>query len=173
MSAIYPHPSSSLSISLDPTHPGTPIRIAFVAEAILNVLAAIFMFLSPSTVLGYLATSSSPTLVTPLSATVIQIIAGIFMSIAVPLLLAVPNTRQGIESRGLVYIFLAATEVCLVGGLAYIALFRSEKETGVRVQALWGLVSNLIPPLAFRLFVLGVKPHWMGRYRDGTEKKRE
>lgn len=149
------------------------MRIALVIEAALNFLAATVMFLSPSTVLGYLATSSSPTLVTPLSSTVIQIIAGIFMSIAVPLLLAVPNTRQGIELRGPVYIFLFATEVCLVSGLAYIAIFRSEKETGVRVQALWGLVGNLIPPLVFRLFVLGVKPHWIGRYRDGIATKKE
>lgn len=95
------------------------------------------------------------------------------MSIAVPLLLAVPNTRQGIELRGPVYIFLSATEVCLISGLAYIALSRSEKETGTRDQALWGLVGNLIPPLAFRLFVLGVKPHWIGRYRDGARTKKE
>lgn len=147
------------------------MRIALVLEAALNVIAASFMTLSPSTILSFLATPSPPTLDTPLSETVIQIIAGIFMSIAVPLLLAVPNTRQGIELRAPVYIFLSATEVCLITGLVYIALWRGEEETGVRSRALWGMVSNLLPPLIFRLFVLVVKPHWLGRYRDGVEKK--
>jgi hypothetical protein len=86
--------------------------------------------------------------------------------ITVPMLRSIPNTRRGIEMRIPTYLFLGAPEIFFPILFVYLALFADEKETGISSKALLVMASNLIPPLAWRVYVLNKRPEWVGRYRD-------
>jgi hypothetical protein len=85
------------------------------------------------------------------------------------MLLAIPNTRRGIEMRAPVYTYLGLSEVMLIALFLYLAVGVGEEGRGMSGKACMVAVGNLMPPCAFRGYVLWVRPEWMGRHRDGDE----
>ncbi|KAF2800860.1 hypothetical protein K505DRAFT_227735 [Melanomma pulvis-pyrius CBS 109.77] len=168
MATKYPHPTAPHRLTLDPNSRGTIIRYALGIESVLNLIFGALLFLYPTSVLEFLVSDHS--LITPLSTSIVQIIAALIFALSIPMAFAVPNTRRGIEMRAPMYYYMGGAEVFLTGLFAYFAFVKSEGETGLSADALVTLMVNLAPPLAFRAFVLWVKPGWIGKYADGGAK---
>jgi len=81
------------------------------------------------------------------------------------LLLAVPNTKNGIESRPIIYSTMLSTEVALLPLLAWQAMTGST----LSPNALANVAGGLIGPILWRIWVLKYRPELMGRY---TEEKK-
>ncbi|KAF2739824.1 hypothetical protein EJ04DRAFT_508283 [Polyplosphaeria fusca] len=168
MTSQYPHPSNTNRVSLDPSATGTPIRIILAADALLTVAFGTGIFLYPHHAASYLALE--PSLITPLVETLIQIFAVFMYTIAFKIMLCLPNSRRAIETRIPTFYMLAYSEVLLIAFFTYLFVFKSEKESGISEKAVASAAVNMAPPLAFRVFVLVVKPHWVGRYADGAKR---
>ncbi|KAF2189765.1 hypothetical protein K469DRAFT_701021 [Zopfia rhizophila CBS 207.26] len=169
MSTTYVHPQiPPPAVSIDPNAPGTIIRIALAIEALLNITFGTYILLAPTSFLELLV--SYPTSINPLSATLVQFLAAIIFANTIPLLLAIPNTRRGIEMRVPTYYVLGFSEVGLITLFAYLALAKDEEDVGLTAKALVNLAGNLVSPLVWRIFVLSKKPEWFGRYRNDVKR---
>ncbi|OCL14331.1 hypothetical protein AOQ84DRAFT_384792 [Glonium stellatum] len=105
-----------------------------------------------------------PSGITPTSLALTQHFGALAFTLTAPLVLAIPNTRRGIESRQSVYCTLGAGEVCIIS-LALYQTYRFD-DSGFSLTSLLGTTVTLAPVLLWRLYVLLRKPEWFGRYRD-------
>ena len=174
-SSSYPHPSSSRSITIDPSAPGTIIRHALAIESLLNILFAAYIFYTPASFLSFLASSTNPLTspITPLTETFALLFGIMILTITIPMLLAIPNTRRGFELRVPVYTYLGSSEVMLVALFTYLYVVVGENGSGMSDKSLLFAASNLALPMGFRAYVLWVKPQWIGRYHDASGEKKE
>lgn len=157
--------SSSSTVEMDPTTPGTFIRYAMAIEGALNILGALPMLLIPATLLHHITTS--PLEVIDTSVALLQWIGALILGITPQLFLAIPNTRTAIESRRMVYLTLGAGELSLP---AVFMLQAYGSNAGVRItrNALVLATGILVPLVLFRSYVLFAKPSLLGRYKvDG------
>ncbi|KAF2120864.1 hypothetical protein BDV96DRAFT_279089 [Lophiotrema nucula] len=167
MPVNLPHPNKVHGITIDPQAPGTNFRIALAVESALNIGFAAYILIDPTTALKFLAADTS--LINPLAKSVISLMGISTFIITVPMLISIQNTRRGIESRVPTYYLLGAGELLFIALFTYLGI-KGEKETGISSKALVSATGNLLPPLAWRVFVLGFKPLWVGRYVDGEKK---
>jgi hypothetical protein len=82
------------------------------------------------------------------------------------LLIGATNTRNGIESRRPTYVLLGLGEVCLLPMLALEAAKGNGRDAAISVKVAVISIGMLAPPLMWRLFVLFVKPEFLGRYTE-------
>ncbi|MCJ1398924.1 hypothetical protein MMC11_002125 [Xylographa trunciseda] len=156
----------SRPVSLDPSAPGTIIRAALLIEALGNILGAIPMIFLARPLLS-LITSSTPS---PLAVSLTQWLGGLTCGLAAPLLLAYPNTKRAMESRTTVYWTLGAGEGALVPLLLW--QYMSEgRGSGLPGGFLLGAAGVLAATAVWRLWVMQVRPEWMGRYREEGVKE--
>ncbi len=117
------------------------------------------MILKPYNVLGFL--SNSTKYPNSLSAALMQLLGGCVFALMTPLLLAIPKTRAGIESRPIVYVTMLAGEVVLIPVMMWQALVaKSIPETALI------FCGNLVGLIIWRVWVLWFRPSWMGRYSE-------
>ena len=90
-------------------------------------------------------------------------------ALSVPLLLGLPNSRRGIESRAPTYYTLAAGELGAIAVAGYKALYEGDA-SGWSKGALWGVCACLAPFMFWRGYVVFVRTEWLGRYRDAGRK---
>ncbi|MCJ1392961.1 hypothetical protein MMC18_005833 [Xylographa bjoerkii] len=160
----YVSPSlASIPVQIDPSAPGTTIRWALIIEAGTSLLTSTFMLLKPFTLLQFISASSSPP--DPLAASMLQWLGGLTLALATPLLLAVTNTKSGIESRPIVYSTMLSMEVALLPLLAWQAMTGST----LSPKALANVAGGLMGPILWRLWVLGYRPELMGRYSENKK----
>ncbi|KAJ9648040.1 hypothetical protein H2199_001817 [Coniosporium tulheliwenetii] len=131
---------TSTPIIPDPAAPGTIMRYALGIEAAINLLGCAGMLFFPSRFLNLLA--SKPSEITATATTVTQWLGALGYILTVPMLLAIPNTRRGIESR---------TTAGRVG----------DEQEGLLLG-----MGSMLPHLPWRAWVLFRRPEWIGRYRE-------
>lgn len=160
MSSKYKSPSMSSQVEVDPSAPGTVIRRAFAIEAVLN-LFVLPLILYPRATLSHMI--QNPAEITSTTTLLARAWGGLVVGAFTPaLLLGLPNTRAGIESRTTVYYMLGLGEMLLVPLLAW----HAGEDGGLSAKACMVAITNLLPPLAWRVYTLCCKPEWFGRYRD-------
>jgi len=152
---------TSSAVEIDPTSPGTVIRYAMAFEAGLNIFGATIMLTYPSQILSYMV--NKPSANTAASAQLLQWLGALTAGLAVPLLCALPNTREAIESRRTVYYTLGAGEGFLIPLFLWQA---SAADTGLSPTALGICAAVLFPTMVWRGLVLFGKPEWLGRGSD-------
>lgn len=158
----YITPFMSSTVELDPLAPGTAVRRAFALEALLNLFTLPLIFY-PKATLSPLV--NDPSAITPTAELLARLFGGLVVGALTPaLLLGLPNTRQAIESRRTVYVLLGCGEAALIPVLLWHALEGWERGS-LTFGACWASIGCLIPPLAWRLYVLS-KPEMFGRYRE-------
>ncbi|MCJ1386503.1 hypothetical protein MMC17_009629 [Xylographa soralifera] len=155
----------SRPISLDPSAPGTIMRSALLIEALSNILGAIPMIFLTRPLLS-LISSSAPS---PLAVSLTQWLGGLICGLAAPLLLAYPNTKRAMESRTTVYWTLGAGEGALVPVMLWQYMSQGQG-SGLPGGFLLGAAGVLAATAAWRLWVMLVRPEWMGRYREEGTK---
>ncbi|MCJ1290310.1 hypothetical protein MMC34_001846 [Xylographa carneopallida] len=151
----------SRPINLDPSAPGTIVRSALLIEALSNILGAIPMVFLTRPLLS-LISSAAPS---PLAISLTQWLGGLVCGLAAPLLLAYPNTKRAMESRTTVYLTLGAGEGVLIPVMLW--QYMSEGQgSGLPGGFLLGAAGVLAATAVWRLWVMLVRPEWMGRYRE-------
>jgi hypothetical protein len=166
----YIDPTSSANsgpVEVDPSAPGSVMRYALGFETMANAIGGTWMVFFPQTFLSMLVNSSSD--ITPTAVTWTQVTGALVYALATPLILGIPNTRRGIESRAPTYYTLAAGEVGVVAVALYKAFVFGD-DSGWSRNALLAASAVLAPTLAWRFYVLFGKPEWIGRYRETVRK---
>jgi hypothetical protein len=69
-----------------------------------------------------------------------------------------------------VFILLALSELLSIVMFVYMRNFRTGEETGFSEEAVQSAIWNVAPPLAIRVILLTLTPHWFGRYADDIKK---
>lgn len=156
------------------------IQKALVIEAFVNLLAIISLLFFPSAVLKPALASHLPSL--ELNATTLLLarsLGAMVLALTPQLLLAYPNSKDCAAKRKIAYVTLGAGEAALVPLLLWEAFRASDQSKAAGVWA-GGLgrntclvsAANLLPPLAWRIYVFLVKPQWFGDMEDEASKKK-
>lgn len=148
--------------------PGTLIRYAFGVEAVLNIVSGTGMLMYPEQSLAFLV-EDPITDINRFSIAQIQWIAMFVYCLTAPLLLGIPNTRTAIESRPIIYWTLFSGELFLIS--LFIHQANAGASMGIGSSTLYMMCGSLAPLALWRLFVLFVRPDFMGRYIDNEIKK--
>ena len=160
----YKSPMNSGRIQLDPAHPGTTVRKAFLIEALLN-LGSFPLITHPRFCLSLLL--NNPSQVNASSVFFARFFGGLVVGALTPgLLYGYQNTRQGIESRKTVYVSLGLGECVLIPLLIAEAMKGGGRDAALSVHAALAAILLLAPPLLWRIYVLYFRPEMMGRYSE-------
>ncbi|KAM5353119.1 hypothetical protein ACJ41O_000255 [Fusarium nematophilum] len=153
------------SVEIDPSAPGTIVRIAFAAESVVNFFILGFpMIFNAKKSLESMFLSDGQS-ATPQAASVFQLFGLNLLAMTAPMVLALPNKPGAIELRRLSYQMIATFEAAAVP-LTIWQAWVGEEGSGFNPDKLtWGFVVPMGVLGAFRAFVLYVKPEWMGKYR--------
>lgn len=171
---------SSPAIQVDPHASGSLIRRLMFLEGTFNILGAIPLLFFPTHLLqNYFC--ASPSDGTASAATLLQWIGALFIGMTPQLFLALPNSKQAIESRRTVYWTLGAGEATLVPLLLWQAAKSAAasgevlEKVGAKVglggqgfstKVLLGAAVMLGTPLLGRAYVLFWRPELFGRYKE-------
>ncbi|KAJ4407596.1 hypothetical protein N0V91_003865 [Didymella pomorum] len=159
-------PAANPNITPDSKTDGSTIRKAFLAEAIAN-LFTIPLMTNTSWVLSLIL--NHPSDINPSSILFARLFGGIVVGgLTSALLAGYTNTRNGIESRRPTYLLLGVGEALLIPILVNEMLNDGGRDAAVSKKVAGVSIGMLLPPLLWRIYVLGVRPDLLGRY---TEKK--
>lgn len=160
-------PATNPYITPDPDVSGSIIRKAFLAEAIAN-LFTIPLVTNTSWVLSFLL--NSPSDINPSSILFSRLFGGLIIGgLTSALLAGYSNTRNGIESRRPTYMMLGIGEALFIPILVNEMLKDGGRNAAISKKVASISIGMLLPPLLWRIYVLGVRPDLLGRY---TEKRR-
>ncbi|WVW79491.1 hypothetical protein I302_101460 [Kwoniella bestiolae CBS 10118] len=141
---------------------GPIVRKAFLLEALLN-LFSLPLITHTSTVLSYIL--KHPSQINPSSILFARLFGGIIIG---GLTTALLYGARHIPSRRAVYWTLGMGEVLLI---PLLALEGSKVNGALSRKVAWGSIGMLAPPLVWRVFVLYVRPDWIGRERVGKDER--
>lgn len=157
------------------------IQVALVLEAFLNVPAIVSLIGFPAQTLNSFLPSPSSNAKFDANTIFLARGLGVLITALTPqLLLAYPNGKDSVGKRKLAYWTLSTGEVALVPLLLWEA-FRETDQSKAAALGSGGLsrsfcltaVANLVPILAWRAYVFGIKPHWFGDTEDVVEKAKK
>ncbi|KAH6615009.1 hypothetical protein C7974DRAFT_443076 [Boeremia exigua] len=159
-------PAANPSVTPDPNVDGSVIRKAFLTEAIAN-LFTIPLVTNTSWVLSFLL--NHPSDINPSSILFARLFGGLVIGgLTSALLAGYTNTRNGIESRRPTYLLLGLGEACLIPLLVIEMLKDGGRDAAITKKVAGVSIGMLLPPLLWRIYVLGVRPDLLGKY---TEKR--
>ncbi len=157
------------------------IQTAFALEALVNLPAIISLLFFPNATLKHFLASPLPSL--ELNATSIFLarsLGAMVLALTPQLLLAYPNSKNCVAQRKIAYVTLGAGEAALVPLLLWEAFRASDQSKaagvwagGLSKRACLVSAANLVPVLAWRIYVFGVKPHWFGDTEAVMEKTKK
>ena len=157
-------PNTNPNVELDG---GATVRKAFLVEAILN-LFTIPLLTNTRTTLSFLL--NDPAHINPSTILFARLFGGVVVGgLTSALLAGYANTRNGIESRRVVYLMLGLGEVMLIPVLGIEATKGGSRDAAVNVKVAVASVMCLAPPLFWRIYVLFVRPDMLGRYREARK----
>ncbi|KAJ4317838.1 hypothetical protein N0V94_004752 [Neodidymelliopsis sp. IMI 364377] len=164
MSSATKSPNANPNITPDPNQNGSTIRKAFLAEAIAN-LFTIPLVTNTSWVLSLIL--NHPSDINPASVLFARLFGGIVIGgLTSALLAGYTNTRNGIESRRVTYLLLGVGEALLIPMLVNEMLKDGGRDAAISKKVAGASIGMLLPPLLWRLYVLGVRPDLLGKYTE-------
>ncbi|KAF5695154.1 amidohydrolase family [Fusarium denticulatum] len=152
------------SVGIDPSASGTIVRIVSAAESTFNILLAIPMVFNAEKAFKRMYLTDDPS-AAPLAAPVMQLCGISLAAMTVPMMLGIPNKAGAVETRRITYRMLASFEAMALPLLFWQACLAGEDGSGIYPTKLT-LASGLAMSVAlgFRVFVLFMKPEWIGKY---------
>lgn len=162
---------TSRPVTLSASAPGTLGRYALAVEAVVNLIAIAGMLLSPDTPVRWLSAdpSSQTASAEVVASGLVQWFAALIITITVPILSCIPNTKRALESRPTVYVMLLGGELALMVVMLWQASMQ-KNEDGMSVIALLLGAGFMVLCVLWRVWVLWMRPEWMGAYVEGGEK---
>lgn len=155
------------------------IQIALFLEALANVTGFISLIFYPESILRWAIASNSILPDAEINRTttlVARCAAMLIVALTPQLLLALPDSRDCVGKRKLVYWTLGVGEAGLIALFLWEAFREGAKEEigGFTKSASLVCAGNLVPFLAWRVFVFGWKGHWFGpQGSSGREKEKQ
>jgi hypothetical protein len=183
MAPAYHTPTlESVSVTLAPQSAGSSgkiIRYALIFETLANLFGiGFFLYFAErapafitaprpanAMVARLMAHANKPL---PVSTFTVEMLVGFILTMTVPLVLCLPNTKRAVESRPTVYATLLAGEVVLI---VQCALEATTARNGLHPARCWQVIANLAPFAVWRIWMLWGRPEWFGSYKEGTVKK--
>jgi len=155
---------SNPAIELDPRNDGSMVRKAFIFEGFLN-LGTLPLITHPRTILPYLL--NHPNHINATSVFFARLFGIIVVAALTPgLWAAARNTRNGIESRSVMYKALGGAELILIPMLLNEVMKDGAYDAVLGYKtALIGVLS-VTPPLLWRIWVMYIKPEMLGKYKE-------
>ncbi|PSK33487.1 hypothetical protein B9Z65_7374 [Elsinoe australis] len=132
------------------------IQSALLLEFLGNLTGGLGFLLAPRLSLSFFVRDS--TLITPLSLSLLQMLGGITIALAVPLVVAYPDTPSGVTHRRSAYLTLGAGEAMIV---PLMLAWRGSEGCPFSDGFVFGGAGVLAGICAFRAYVLGFKPELM------------
>lgn len=151
--------------SLSTKYPGTIVRRALMVEGAVTFGAGFLLMSYPTTLLQKII--SSPDSITPLAESVTQWTGALTLGLGLGCTLAARNTKTAVEGRPLLYWTLGGAEVIL-GSVMFWQMVQGE-QTGLSVDGLKFVLSQVAPALVWRVITLAFKPHWFGTWVGGSK----
>ncbi|APA16025.1 predicted protein [Sclerotinia sclerotiorum 1980 UF-70] len=150
---------------VDPSAPGNIIRAALAFESLLTVGVGTYYMLFPRHYLLHTMGAAAAQVTTTAVQSAQQFGAmNVFIGATVGLF--IPNTKHAIESRQMLYSVVLAFELLFPPLLVWQAFMM---EGGMLRNSLLAAAGQFVPPIVWRIFTLGWKPEWFGRYQEGKK----
>ena len=153
------------------------IQKALLLESLLNIVGIIALTCFPSNTLPYfLIASASPTSITPTAALLTRVIGLLFAALTFQILFAYPDSPDRVGQRKVVYFTLGVGEALLIPLLIREAfratdVEKTEQGWGFSQRAALTCAANLVPLVAWRLWVWFVRPEWFDGADSGVDRK--
>ncbi|KAF9738600.1 hypothetical protein PMIN01_03883 [Paraphaeosphaeria minitans] len=161
-------PADNPAVMPDPNQNDSTIRKAFLLEAIAN-LFTIPLITNTRFILSILLLHPSD--INPASILFARLFGGIIVGgLTSALLIGAGNTRNGIGSRRTTYVLLGLGEAFLIPMLA-LETAKGGSDAALSTAVAVGSIGLLLPPLAWRGYVLFLRPELLGRYRKADGGK--
>lgn len=161
------HKSQTPLHGVDPSAPGNIIRAALAFESIFTVGAGVYLLCFPRHYL--LQTMDAPALqVTTTAVQITQQFGAVNVFIGTMVGFFIPNTKLAIQTRHILYYAFLGFELCFVPLMVWQALVM---EGGMPRRALLAGASQFVPFVLWRIFTLGWKREWFGRYLVGGKRE--
>jgi hypothetical protein len=151
------------AVEVDPSAPGTVVRVALLIESLGNIPFAVACLAYPRQFMAYFVVNPSD--ITPVSVSFLQLVGTSTIMLTFLMWAVIPNTRSGIESRRPVYYALLAAETMMLSLWYYQGWVLGEEGSGLQKDGLTKAMTNIVPLVIFRGVSLFLKPQWFGRYR--------
>jgi len=163
-------PATNPYIKPDLVNDGSTIRKAFLIEATAN-LASIPMITNTTAVLSFIL--KNPADINPSTILFTRLFGSIVVGgLTAGLLTGATNTRNGIESRRIIYLMLGMGEALMLPILVR-EMLKDGVDAAISKKVAGSVVGMLLPPLLWRLYVLVLRPDLLGRYtEEGDEKSK-
>ncbi|CAH0038737.1 unnamed protein product [Clonostachys rhizophaga] len=159
MSNTHKHTETSAKalVQIDPSAPGTIVRVAFAAESVINLFLATRMIFNPKQAFEqmYLTDGKSAA---PHAASVLQLFGLNLVAMTVPMVLALPNKPGAIELKRTSYQMIAAFEALALPITLWQAWIAGEEASGLNPNKLiWGFALPMGALLGFRAWVFFIE----------------
>lgn len=158
-------PATSSLRGVDPSAPGNIIRAALALESLVTVGTGTYYMFFPRHYLLH-AMEAAAAEVTTTALQVVQQFGAATILVGATVGLFISNAKNAIESRQILY------SVILVFELLYIPLLMWQTfmmEGGIPRKSSLASASLFVPWVVWRIFTLGWKPEWFGRYQEGRK----
>ncbi|KAH7344383.1 hypothetical protein BKA66DRAFT_614777 [Pyrenochaeta sp. MPI-SDFR-AT-0127] len=156
-------PTASSLRGVDPSSLGNIIRLALAFESLVTVGAGTYYMFFPRHYLLY-TMGAAAAQVTTTALQFAQQFGALNVFIGATVALFIPNTKKAIESRRILYFVILGFELLYIPLLLWQAFMM---EGGMLRKALLTEAGQLLPFVLWRVFTLGCKPEWFGRYQEG------
>ncbi|CVL07434.1 uncharacterized protein FMAN_14358 [Fusarium mangiferae] len=156
---------AKVTMEIDPSASGTIVQVVLAAESTFNILLAIPMVFNAERSFKRMY-SSDDLSGAPHAVPMMQLFGISLAAMTVPIALGIPNKAGAVETRRITYQTLASFEAMALPLLFWQACPVGEAGSGIYPTKLtWGSGLAMGVMLGFRVFVLFMKPEWMGKYK--------
>ncbi|EWG54988.1 hypothetical protein FVEG_13061 [Fusarium verticillioides 7600] len=149
-------------VEIDPSASGTIVRIVSAAESTFNILLAVPMIFNAEKAFKRMYLTDDPS-GAPYAVPMMQLCGISLAAMTVPMMLGVPNNAGAVETRRVTYQMLASFEAMALPLLFWQAWENGSGIYPTKLTLASGLAMSVA--LGFRIFVLLIKPEWMGKYQ--------
>jgi hypothetical protein len=150
---------------VDPSAPGNIIRAALVFESLVTVGVGTYYLLFPRHYLLH-TMGAAAAQVTTTAIQSAQQFGAMNVLVGATVALFIPNTKNAIESRQILYLVILVFELLYTPLLVWQAFMM---EGGMLRKSLLAGAGQFVPFVVWRIFTLGSKPEWFGRYQEGRK----
>ncbi|ESZ99540.1 hypothetical protein SBOR_0105 [Sclerotinia borealis F-4128] len=149
----------------DPSALGNIIRVALAFESICTIgLGTYYIFFPRHYLLHTMGAAAAQVTTTALQSA--QQFGAVHILGGATVALFIPNTKNAIESRQRLYFVILVFELLYVPLLVWQAFMM---EGGMLKKSLLVGAAQFVPFVVWRIFTLGWKPEWFGRYQEGRK----
>lgn len=158
-------PTASSLRGVDPSALGNIIRVALAFESLVTVgVGAYYIFFPRHYLLHTMGAAAAQVTTTALQSA--QQFGAVNVLVGAAVALFIPNTKNAIQSRQTLYFVILVFELLYIPLIVWQAFMM---EGGMLRKSLLAGAGQFVPFVVWRIFTLGWKPEWFGRYQEGRK----